>query len=70
MGGDSRTALRWGFIGCGNIANDFVNALKGMATEAVKLSACAARSLEAADKFAKTHGSLGSASEQHDLLVR
>eukprot|EP00644_Phytophthora_capsici_P012009 jgi/Phyca11/526715/estExt2_fgenesh1_pm.C_PHYCAscaffold_120066 len=48
--------LRWGFIGCGNIANDFVNALKGMAGETARLSACAARSLESADTFAKTHG--------------
>ncbi|OWZ02376.1 Dimeric dihydrodiol dehydrogenase [Phytophthora megakarya] len=55
MGVDSQTSLRWGFIGCGNIANDFVNALKGMTSETPKLSACAARSLESAQTFANTH---------------
>ncbi|ETK72961.1 hypothetical protein L915_20043 [Phytophthora nicotianae] len=56
MGADSQVPLRWGFIGCGKIANDFVNALKGMAGETARLSACAARSLETAQQFAKTHG--------------
>ncbi|EEY68089.1 trans-1,2-dihydrobenzene-1,2-diol dehydrogenase, putative [Phytophthora infestans T30-4] len=56
MGADSQAPLRWGFIGCGKIANDFVNALKGMAGETARLSACAARLLESADRFAKTHG--------------
>ncbi|KAG7386812.1 hypothetical protein PHYPSEUDO_015209 [Phytophthora pseudosyringae] len=56
MGADSQVPLRWGFLGCGNIANDFVNALKGMAGEKARLSACAARSVESAEKFAKTHG--------------
>ncbi|EEY62591.1 trans-1,2-dihydrobenzene-1,2-diol dehydrogenase, putative [Phytophthora infestans T30-4] len=56
MGADSQVPLRWGFIGCGKIANDFVNALKGMAGETARLSACAARSLESADRFVKTHG--------------
>ncbi|KAG3118793.1 hypothetical protein PI124_g5923 [Phytophthora idaei] len=56
MGADSQVPLRWEFIGCGKIANDFVNALKGMAGETARLSACAARSLETAEQFAKTHG--------------
>ncbi|EGZ19407.1 hypothetical protein PHYSODRAFT_496155 [Phytophthora sojae] len=56
MGGDSQPPLRWGFIGCGNIANDFVNAMKGTANGTISLAACAARSLESAEKFAATHG--------------
>ncbi|POM80916.1 Dimeric dihydrodiol dehydrogenase [Phytophthora palmivora] len=56
MGVDSQAPLRWGFIGCGNIANDFVNAMKGMSSESAQLTACAARSLETAKEFANTHG--------------
>ncbi|KAG6615374.1 putative trans-1,2-dihydrobenzene-1,2-diol dehydrogenase [Phytophthora cinnamomi] len=56
MGADSQTPLRWGFFGCGNIANDFVNAMKGMESEAILLSACAGRSIDTAEKFAATHG--------------
>ncbi|KAF1332927.1 Dimeric dihydrodiol dehydrogenase, partial [Globisporangium splendens] len=47
-------ALRWGFIGCGNISNDFVNALKSV--DNAVLHACAARSLPSAEEFAATHG--------------
>ncbi|KAG7399138.1 hypothetical protein PHYBOEH_009598 [Phytophthora boehmeriae] len=56
MGLNAQTPLRWGFLGCGKIANDFVNALKGMPNDSINLSACAARSLESAENFANTHG--------------
>ncbi|KAL4102491.1 hypothetical protein PRIC1_006236 [Phytophthora ramorum] len=69
MGADSQTPLRWGFIGCGNIANDFANALKGVTSEEAKLSACAARSLETAEKFAKTHGFARAYGSYEDLCA-
>lgn len=47
-------ALRWGFIGCGKISNDFANALK--CVPRAQLVACAARSLASAQEFAATHG--------------
>ncbi|TYZ57084.1 hypothetical protein PybrP1_010456 [[Pythium] brassicae (nom. inval.)] len=46
--------LRWGFIGCGKISNDFANALK--AVPGAHLRACAARSLSSAQEFATIHG--------------
>ncbi|RLN49040.1 hypothetical protein BBJ29_009129 [Phytophthora kernoviae] len=56
MGSNAQVPLRWGFIGCGKIANDFVNVLGGMPSSSTNLSACAARSLESAERFANTHG--------------
>jgi dihydrodiol dehydrogenase / D-xylose 1-dehydrogenase (NADP) len=46
--------IRWGFLGCGKISSDFINASKALPN--VKFVACAARSLESAQKFSKTHG--------------
>lgn len=46
--------LRWGFLGCGKISNDFVNALKNV--PGAHFRACAARSLSSAQEFATTHG--------------
>jgi dihydrodiol dehydrogenase / D-xylose 1-dehydrogenase (NADP) len=51
---DAKHALRWGFIGCGKISNDFANALKSV--DNAVLHACAARSLSSAEEFATTHG--------------
>lgn len=56
MATEQRAALRWGFIGCGKISNDFANALKSVPNAV--LHACAARSLPHAQEFATTHGTL------------
>jgi len=45
--------LRWGIIGCGRVSHDFCQALSLIPT--AKVVACAARSLESAQKFGKTH---------------
>jgi dihydrodiol dehydrogenase / D-xylose 1-dehydrogenase (NADP) len=46
-------SVRWGILTCGKISNDFVNALTN--TPNAQVVACAARSLESAKKFSKTH---------------
>lgn len=46
--------VRWGFLGCGRISNDFVTAMKNLPH--VQLQACAARSLEGAQAFADKFG--------------
>ncbi|KAK7080300.1 hypothetical protein SK128_016097 [Halocaridina rubra] len=48
-------ATRWGIAGSGLISSDFVMAVKALGHDH-KLVAIAARSLENAQKFAKTHG--------------
>ncbi|KAL0167462.1 hypothetical protein M9458_035684, partial [Cirrhinus mrigala] len=48
-------ATRWGICGAGNISHDFCVALKTLPPEDHKIAAVAARSLERAEKFAKTH---------------
>lgn len=58
--------VKWGFLGCGRIASDFTNALRSV-PGAVR-AACAARSLQAAEKFAETHG-LARAHASYDDLV-
>ncbi|OQR87500.1 dimeric dihydrodiol dehydrogenase [Achlya hypogyna] len=45
--------LRWGILGCGRIANDFVMGLHLVA--AARVVACASRSLEAAQAFGRMH---------------
>lgn len=45
--------VKWGFLGCGRIASDFVNALKSV--PGAELAACSARSQTGADKFAELH---------------
>ncbi|KAG3118750.1 hypothetical protein PI124_g8634 [Phytophthora idaei] len=45
--------LRWGFLGCGRISHAFAGAIKPLQT--VAFHACAARSLENAQKFASDH---------------
>uniref|UniRef100_A0AAV1TS62 D-xylose 1-dehydrogenase (NADP(+), D-xylono-1,5-lactone-forming) n=1 Tax=Peronospora matthiolae TaxID=2874970 RepID=A0AAV1TS62_9STRA len=45
--------LRWGFLGCGRISSDFVNAIKSL--KDIKFQACAARSLASAQAFANEH---------------
>ena len=57
--------LRWGFLGCGRIANDFANGVKAVPNAA--LAACAARSNPSAKKFALTHG-IGSAYDSYEQL--
>ncbi|KAG6599574.1 Dimeric dihydrodiol dehydrogenase [Phytophthora cinnamomi] len=69
MDADSQTPLRWGFIGCGNIANDFVNAMKGMESGKILLSACAGRSLDTAEKFAAQHGFARAYGSYEDLCA-
>ncbi|XP_016141204.1 trans-1,2-dihydrobenzene-1,2-diol dehydrogenase [Sinocyclocheilus grahami] len=49
-------ATRWGICGAGNISHDFCVALKTLSHEDHQIVAVAARSLERAEKFAKTHG--------------
>lgn len=46
--------VRWGFLGCGRIASDFINALKS--APGFELAACASRSIASAEHFAKIHG--------------
>ena len=41
--------LRWGILGCGRVSNDFVTALKNVAS--AQVVACAARSLDSAKEF-------------------
>ncbi|XP_073706768.1 trans-1,2-dihydrobenzene-1,2-diol dehydrogenase-like [Garra rufa] len=48
-------ATRWGICGAGNISHDFCVALKTLSHEDHQIVAVAARSLESAKKFAKTH---------------
>ncbi|CAI5720593.1 unnamed protein product [Hyaloperonospora brassicae] len=45
--------LRWGFLGCGRISSDFINAIKSF--DSLVLQACAARSLPSAQAFANEH---------------
>lgn len=47
--------LNWGIASSGLIANDFVKALKGLPKDEHQVVAVAARSLESAEKFAKTN---------------
>ncbi|KAI6197776.1 Trans-1,2-dihydrobenzene-1,2-diol dehydrogenase-like isoform X1 [Aphelenchoides besseyi] len=49
------TVLRWGIIGCGQIAGDFVRALS-VSEKNHKIIAAAARSLEKAEEFVKHSG--------------
>ncbi|CAM4584475.1 unnamed protein product [Leuciscus chuanchicus] len=49
-------ATRWGICGAGNISHDFCVALKTLPPQDHQIVAVAARSLESAKKFAKTHG--------------
>lgn len=46
--------LRWGFLGCGRISNDFATAIQSL--ESVAFQACAARSLDQAQSFAAQFG--------------
>lgn len=50
--------VRWGFLGCGRIAQDFATAMAPLATKrkTAVLQACAARSLSSAQQFAQAHG--------------
>ena len=46
--------LRWGFVGCGRVSHDFVQALHHVSS--AQVVACAARDLERAKEFASKHG--------------
>ena len=48
-------ALRWGICSAGKISHDFVVGLKTLPVTEHQVVAVAARSLESASKFAKTH---------------
>ena len=48
-------ALKWGICSAGLISHDFVVALKTLPESEHQVVAVAARSLESASKFAKTH---------------
>ena len=50
-----RMALRWGICSAGLIAHDFVVGLKSLPETEHQVVAVAARSLDSASKFAKTH---------------
>ncbi|DBA05325.1 TPA: hypothetical protein N0F65_007487 [Lagenidium giganteum] len=67
MSTNASAALRWGFIGCGKISNDFVNALKCVPNAV--LQACAARSLSSAQDFASQHGFV-KAYDSYDALCQ
>merc|ERR1712196_190940 len=54
MGTSSARPVNWGFLGCGRIASDFINCLKGL--DGAQVSSCAARSSTSAAQFASTHG--------------
>jgi len=56
----------WGFLGCGRIASDFVNALKSV--NGAELTACAARSEASAQHFGTTHG-VGAAYGSYEALA-
>lgn len=58
--------LRWGILGCGRISTDFVSAIKSL--ESVELRACAARSMDSAQAFAKEHG-IHQAYDSYEALV-
>ncbi|KAI9980165.1 hypothetical protein PInf_026600 [Phytophthora infestans] len=57
--------LRWGFLGCGRISHAFAGAIKFL--DSVTLQACAARSLENAQKFASEHG-IANAYDSYEAL--
>ncbi|KAI9991806.1 hypothetical protein PInf_017177 [Phytophthora infestans] len=57
--------LRWGFLGCGRISHAFVGAIKSL--DSVTFQACAARSLENAQKFASEHG-IANAYDSYEAL--
>ena len=48
-------ALRWGICSAGKISHDFVVGLKSLPETEHQVVAVAARSLDSASKFAKTH---------------
>jgi dihydrodiol dehydrogenase / D-xylose 1-dehydrogenase (NADP) len=50
----SSGTVKWGIFTCGNIANDFANALKS--TPNAQIVACGARVLKRAQEFSKIHG--------------
>ncbi|XP_078582557.1 trans-1,2-dihydrobenzene-1,2-diol dehydrogenase-like isoform X1 [Branchiostoma floridae x Branchiostoma japonicum] len=66
---------RWGFVSAGKICNDFKVALDTLPKEEHQVVAVAARSLESAQKFAKTHdiprayGSYAELAAQEDIDV-
>ncbi|XP_066265605.1 trans-1,2-dihydrobenzene-1,2-diol dehydrogenase-like isoform X3 [Branchiostoma lanceolatum] len=66
---------RWGFVSAGKISNDFKVALDTLPKEEHQVVAVAARSLESAQKFAKTHniptayGSYAELAAQKDIDV-
>jgi dihydrodiol dehydrogenase / D-xylose 1-dehydrogenase (NADP) len=61
--------IRWGFLGCGRIAQDFATAMASLATEnkTAVLQACAARSLANAQDFAKAHGMVSAYGSYEEL---
>ena len=62
-------ALRWGILGAGNIAHDFVIALRTLLQTEHTVTAVAARSLAAANKFATTHSIAQSYGSYDDLFT-
>lgn len=46
--------MKWGFLGCGRIANDFGNALKSV--QDAELYACAARNIDSANALREAIG--------------
>lgn len=48
--------LGWGFLGCGRIAHDFVQAISPLTPQHAQFRACAARSLDRAKDFAQEFG--------------
>ncbi|KAG6599578.1 putative trans-1,2-dihydrobenzene-1,2-diol dehydrogenase [Phytophthora cinnamomi] len=54
MSSIDKTSLRWGILGCGRISHTFASNVKPL--ETAIFHACAARSLDKAEEFAKKHG--------------
>jgi dihydrodiol dehydrogenase / D-xylose 1-dehydrogenase (NADP) len=56
MANTDTAPLRWGILGCGRISHTFASNVKPLTS--ATLHACAARSLDRAEVFAKKHGTL------------
>jgi dihydrodiol dehydrogenase / D-xylose 1-dehydrogenase (NADP) len=61
--------IRWGFLGCGHITQDFTTAMMPLVADhkTAVLQACAARSLSSAQDFAKAHGMVSAYGSYEEL---
>jgi predicted dehydrogenase len=63
---ETKNKVRWGILGTGNIANNFVKAINGSTTS--ELIAVASRNEESARKFSEKHKVTNYYASYHDLL--